>query len=57
MEVHPTERELLLRIRKKFRFGEILIEAKDGLPYRIGRTVEYERLNSPMQEDEELSTL
>jgi hypothetical protein len=44
MELHPMEVELLQRIRNKYRFGEIVIECRDGLPFRIGRTTVYEAL-------------
>lgn len=48
MEVHPLERELLSRIRTKFRFGEVRIETRDGLPYRIAEVVSYEKLSEPV---------
>lgn len=47
MELHPAEVELIMKIRNKYQFGEILIECRDGLPYRIGKTVEYEKLSYP----------
>ena len=52
------EKELILRIRKRFRFGKILIEVRDGLPDRIEETIRYERLSVPEENiDEELSTV
>jgi len=47
MDLHPTEQELILRIRNKFRYGEIRVETRDGLPYRIGQSISYERLDMP----------
>lgn len=47
MALHPKEAELINRIRNKHRWGEILIEVRDGLPVRIGKTVTYESLDGP----------
>lgn len=44
MEVHQKEKELLLKIRSRFRFGEIIIEVRDGLPDRIGRAMVWEKV-------------
>ena len=44
MELHPQEADLINQIRNRFRFGEVLVETRDGLPYRIGRTTVYEKL-------------
>lgn len=44
MELHPMEAELISRIREHYQFGELIIECKDGLPYRIGKTTVYEKL-------------
>ena len=44
MELHPQEVELIKRIREKYRFGEIIIECRDGLPQRIGKTTVFEAL-------------
>lgn len=41
VELHPYELELLLSIRNKWRFGEITIIARDGLPVRIRRVTEF----------------
>lgn len=58
MELHPVEQELILRIRKKFRYGEVTVETRDGLPYRIGRTISYERLDVPTYpQDDSLEVL
>ncbi len=47
MELHPTEQALILRIRNKYRFGEITIEVRDGLPDRIVKEVSYDRVVFP----------
>ena len=44
MEVHPMEKELLEKIRNNYRFGEVVIECRDGLPVRLGKTTVYEAL-------------
>jgi len=43
-ELHPKEVELLKAIRTKFRYGEITIITRDGLPFRIRKTTEYDDL-------------
>lgn len=45
MELDPKEVELILAIRNKYKFGEIILECRDGLPQRIGRTTVYEKLD------------
>jgi 23S rRNA A2030 N6-methylase RlmJ len=42
MEVHQAEYELLKRIREKYRFGKVIIETKDGLPWRITQEIKYD---------------
>ena len=44
MDLHPMEAELIQRIRNHYKFGEIIIECRNGLPYRIGKTTVYESL-------------
>lgn len=44
MELDPKEAELILAIRNKYQFGEVVIECLNGLPQRIGKTVVYEKL-------------
>lgn len=46
MELQPQEVDLINQIRNKFRYGEIVVETRDGLPYRIGRTTVYEKLST-----------
>lgn len=46
MELAPQEVDLILKIRNKYQFGEIVIEVRDGLPFRIGKTVVYEKLST-----------
>lgn len=45
MELHPMEVELILKIRNHYQFGEIIIECRNGLPIRIGKTTVYEKLD------------
>lgn len=46
MELHPLEVELIQKIRNQYKWGEIILEIRDGLPHRIGRTTIYEKLDS-----------
>jgi len=45
MELDPKEVELILRIRDHYKWGEITIELQNGLPWRIGKTIIYEKLD------------
>lgn len=44
MDLHPMEVELINKIRNKYQWGEIIVECRDGLPHRIGKTTVYEKL-------------
>ena len=44
MELHPLEVELIQAIRNRFQWGELIVECRDALPQRIGRTTIYEKL-------------
>ena len=46
LELHPYEVQLLRNLRKNFRFGEITIIMKDGLPFRLKRIMEFADLDS-----------
>lgn len=46
IDLHPFEMELLRNLRTKFRFGDITITMKDGLPFRIKRITEYADLDT-----------
>ena len=46
IKLHPTEWDLIQKIRNKFRYGEVVIECRDGLPFRVGQTVVYEKLST-----------
>ena len=41
MNLHPQEMELLKSIRNKWRFGEIVIQVRNGLPFRLKRVEEF----------------
>jgi hypothetical protein len=45
MELHPSEAELIDRIRHRFKYGKIEVLCKDGLPVAIEKTVERFSLN------------
>lgn len=46
MELHPLEADLILKIRNRFRYGELVIECRDGLPFRIGKAFVWEKLST-----------
>lgn len=41
LTLHPQEMELLKAIRNRWKFGEITIMARNGLPFRLLRTQEF----------------
>jgi len=47
MELHPSEVQLIEKIREHYKFGEIIVECRDGLPFRIGKSITYEKLSWP----------
>lgn len=47
IELHPQEIELIKAIRNKWRYGEITILARNGLPYRMVRVQEFINLDKP----------
>lgn len=44
--LYPQEMELLKALRTKFRFGEVTIIMRDGVPQRLRRVTEFEDLSS-----------
>ena len=41
IDLHPQELELLRSLRNKWRFGEVTIIMRDGLPFRMRRVMEF----------------
>jgi hypothetical protein len=41
IELHPFEMELLKALRHKWRFGEVTILMRSGLPFRLVRVQEF----------------
>ena len=39
--LHPNELQLIRNLRTKFRFGEVTILMRDGLPFRLKRITEF----------------
>ena len=39
--LHPSEMELIRAIRNQWRFGDITIKVRDGLPFRMVRVQEF----------------
>lgn len=46
MDLDLREADLILKIRTKYCWGEILVECRDGLPHRVGKTTVYEKLET-----------
>jgi len=44
IELHSQEIELIKAIREKWKFGEITIIVRNGLPFRIRKVTEFEDL-------------
>ena len=45
IELHVNEINLIKALRNQWRFGEVIIEVKDGIPYRLVRVKEFIDLN------------
>lgn len=45
-ELHPFEHRLILAIRYKYRFSDVVIKTRHGLPYRLVLTERFEDLGS-----------
>ena len=43
-ELTQKEVELLYWIRNRFRWGELIIEVRDGYPFRIRKAIEFQTL-------------
>lgn len=48
IDLHPHEIALLLALRNKFRFGDVTIKMKDGIPMRISKAYEFDDLLPPI---------
>jgi len=46
LSLHPKEVQLLKSLRDNWRFGEVVIIMRDGLPMRLKRVTEFIDLNS-----------
>ena len=44
-ELHPSEMKLLRNLRERFRYGEVTIIMKEGLPFRLRRVTDFVDLN------------
>lgn len=42
IDLHPNEMYLIKSLRNKFRFGEVTIVMRDGLPMRWRRVTEFD---------------
>ena len=41
IELHPFEMQLIKSLRNNWRFGEVTILVRDGIPYRLKRVQEF----------------
>lgn len=48
LELHPNELALILAVRNKFRFGEVIVIVRDGVPQRLKKVEIFEDLNQPV---------
>jgi hypothetical protein len=46
IELHPFEMQLIRQLRNNFRFGEITIIMRDGIPQRLKRITEFADLDT-----------
>ncbi len=46
VELHPQEMQLIKSLRNRFKFGEVTIIMRDGLPFRLRRITEFEELTT-----------
>ena len=46
LELHRSEMELLHNLRKNWKYGEVTIIMRDGLPVRLRRVTEFADLTS-----------
>lgn len=47
-ELHPMEKDLILILRNEFRFGEVTIEMRDGIPQYLLKTIVRRKLGKFM---------
>lgn len=45
-DLTQKEIDLIYYIRERFRFGDIIIQTRDGQPYRIMKVTEFQTLDS-----------
>ena len=48
MELHRNEAQLLHQLRNDFKFGEVTIIMRDGIPFRLRRITEFADLDSKL---------
>ena len=46
ISLHPQELQLIKSLRNNWRFGEVVIIMRDGIPMRLKRVTEFIDLNS-----------
>ncbi len=46
IDLHPYEMQLLRHLRTKFRYGEVTILMRDGLPFRLKRITEFGEIDN-----------
>ena len=48
ISLHPKELQLIKSLRNNWRYGEVVILMRDGLPYRLRRVTEFIDLNDTL---------
>jgi len=51
IELHPNEMELIKALRNVFRFGEVTIIMRDGVPFRLKRITEFVDLDGGLDKN------
>lgn len=49
IDLAPQEMELIKAFRNHWRFGEVVVQVRDGLPYRLRRVVEFYDLSTDIK--------
>jgi hypothetical protein len=46
IELHPKELALIFSLRNKFKFGEVVVVMRDGVPQRLKQVVVFDDLST-----------
>jgi len=51
MELHPLEANLIMLIRNRFQWGEIVVECREGLPQRMMKAYDWTKVPTEYNEE------